>query len=785
VHPLLQELNEPQRVAATTTDGPVLILAGAGSGKTKALTHRLAYLVSEKHTAPSNILAVTFTNKAAGEMRGRVLTLLRQNPENRGFLPYVGTFHSICLRLLRREATEIGLAANFLIFDSGDSLSAIKRAMRTLGIDDKQLTPNLIHGLISSAKNELIGPAAYAKLASGKAQAAAAQVYPAYQTLLKEAGALDFDDLIYRTVEMFKTYPEILAKYQKQFEYIMVDEYQDTNHAQYQITKMLAQGHHNICVVGDDWQSIYSWRGANFQNILDFEKDYPDATVVKLEQNYRSTKRILDAAHAVIAKNRVRSDKKLWTDRGDGVGIGIVNVYNEIQEAETIIARVQELRISEKRELHDFAVLYRTNAQSRSLEEGFLRAGLPYKIVGGTRFYERKEIKDAIAYLRFIYQPDDSVSFGRIINLPPRGLGDVSLQRLDTWRRQQRVKIAGSAQDEAGEQASAGSDTGYREETGGVRSREEASSGANLGMRPMSLLEACRQADLIPGLQTRAVSSMQAFALLIDSLRAEAGKLAVGPLLDKAIKKSGYLTFLDDGSIQSADRIENVKELLSVATTYNELSLEAFLEEIALIADIDNYSQDSNAVTLMTLHAAKGLEFPVVFIPGAEEGIFPHSRALFDAEQMEEERRLCYVGMTRARERLYLLYANSRLLYGATNHNPPSRFLLEIPAELQDDGSEWSGAARGLTAAAAGHATGAGSWSPQPMYAGLPRTEEAAAAHREAMLGLDFAPGDRIRHAKFGEGIVSGVSGDEVTATFEGIGPKRLSLSFAPIEKVE
>ena len=748
MHPLLSELNEPQRIAAQTTEGPVLILAGAGSGKTKALTHRVAYLVAEKQIPPGNILAVTFTNKAAGEMRARVLTLLGQNPLARGYLPFVGTFHSICLRLLRLEATEIGLAPNFLIFDTGDSQSAIKRAMRTLAIDDKQLTPGLIQALISSAKNELIAPAAYAKLAQGKAQAAAAKVYPAYQSLLREAGALDFDDLIYNTVEMFRNHPDLLQKYQNLFRYVMVDEYQDTNHAQYQITKLLSAGHHNIAVVGDDWQSIYSWRGANFQNILDFEKDYPDATVIKLEQNYRSTKRILDAAHAVIAKNRVRSDKKLWTDRGDGVGIGVVNVYNEIQEAETIVARIQELRITEKRELHDFAVLYRTNAQSRSLEEGFLRAGLPYKIVGGTRFYERKEIKDAIAYLRYLYQPDDSVSFGRIINLPPRGLGDVSLQKVEAWRRGQPVRDSAE------------------------------------GLKPMSLLEACRQADRIPGLQTRAVNSLQSFALLIDGLRGEAQKLAVGPLLDLAIKRSGYLSFLDDGSIQSADRIENVKELLSVAETYNELSLEGFLEEIALIADIDNYSQESNAVTLMTLHAAKGLEFPVVFIPGAEEGIFPHSRALFDPDQMEEERRLCYVGMTRARERLYLLYANSRLLYGATNHNPPSRFLLEIPAELQDDGSEWSGAARGLTTAAAGHATGAGSWSPQPMHGTGAITEAQASAHREAMLGLDLSPGDRIRHAKFGEGIVSGVSGDEVTAAFEGLGSKRLSLSFAPIEKL-
>ncbi len=785
VHPLLAELNEPQAHAASTTEGPVLILAGAGSGKTKALTHRVAYLVAEKHVPPSDILAVTFTNKAAGEMRGRVLTLLGQNPLNRGYLPYVGTFHSICMRLLRREAAEIGLASNFLIFDSSDSGAAIKRVMKNLGFDDKVLTPGLIHGLISSAKNELLSPSAYAKLASGRAQDAAAKVYPAYQALLAEAGALDFDDLIYRTVEMFRKYPAILEKYQRQFAYIMVDEYQDTNHAQYQITKLLAASHHNICVVGDDWQSIYSWRGANFQNILDFEKDYPDATVIKLEQNYRSTKNILDAAHAVITKNLTRSDKKLWTEAGEGVGIGVINVYNEIQEAETIVARIRELRLTEKRELADFAVLYRTNAQSRSLEEGFLRAGLPYKIVGGTRFYERKEIKDALAYLRFVYQPDDPVSFGRIINLPARGLGDVSLQRLEAWRRTQKILIReeGSAENDSPEYGGAGSDTAPTEETDSVR-RLEGEPFAASPARVMSLLEACRQADKVPGLQTKAVNALQQFALLIDGLREKAKELPVGPLLDLVLKRSGYLTFLDDKSIQAADRIENVKELLSVAATYNELSLEGFLEEIALIADIDNYSQDSNAVTLMTLHAAKGLEFPVVFIPGAEEGIFPHSRSLFDAEQMEEERRLCYVGMTRARERLFLLYANSRLLYGATNHNPPSRFLLEIPAELQDSGSEWGSA---NTTAAAGHATGAGSWSPQPMFtsaAPAATTRASADAHREAMLGLDLAPGDRIRHAKFGDGIVSAVSGDEVTAAFEGIGAKRLSLSFAPIEKI-
>lgn len=728
--PLLEDLNPPQRTAAETVEGPVLILAGAGSGKTKALTHRIAYLAAEKHVPANQILAVTFTNKAAGEMRKRVLTLVRQNPESRTAFPFIGTFHSICMRLLRREHGEIGLSSNFIIFDSGDTVSAIKRAMRSQGISEKDFTPSLIQNLISSAKNELIGPKNYAELAQGRAQVAAAKIYPAYQKLLTEAGALDFDDLIFRTVQMFKQHPEILERYQEQFRYIMVDEYQDTNHAQYQIIKLLASKHKNICVVGDDWQSIYSWRGANFQNILSFEKDYPDAVVVKLEQNYRSTKNILDTAHAIISKNLVRSDKELWTDLGDGEGVGVVNVYNEIQEGETITSYVDELVRKDRRELSDFAVLYRTNAQSRSLEEAFLRANMPYKIVGGTRFYERKEIKDAMAYLRFVYQPDDMVSFGRIINLPPRGLGDKSLEHLEKFR------ITHS----------------------------------------LSQLEALKRSPEIAGLLPRATKAFQSFAALIESLRIEAIKSPVGELLDLVLKRSGYLAYLEDGSIQAADRIENVKELLSVAATYNELTLEGFLEEVALISDLDNYSQNSNAVTLMTLHAAKGLEFPVVFMPGMEEGIFPHSRSLFDAEQMEEERRLCYVGMTRAKERLFLLYSNSRLLYGATNHNPPSRFILEIPPEFQSATSDWNLATR---TASGGHGAGAGSWS-----VNLPTSRELADEHREELLGLDLKPGDRIEHTKFGEGIVSDINGDEVAATFAGYGAKRLSLSFAPIKKL-
>lgn len=734
---LLVELNEPQRLAAETTEGPVLILAGAGSGKTKALTHRIAYLVAERQVSPMNILAVTFTNKAAGEMRARVLSLLGKDPKSRTYLPFIGTFHSICLRLLRKEHAELGLASNFLVFDAADSQAAIKRAMRDLNIDDNQLKPNLIGNLISSAKNELIGPQNYSTLAQGKAQQAAAKVYPAYQAVLRRAGAMDFDDIIYETAQLFRKQPQVLAKYQNQFQYLMVDEYQDTNHAQYQVMKLLAATHQNICVVGDDWQSIYSWRGANFQNILDFEKDYPKAKVIKLEQNYRSTKNILDGAHSVITKNKVRSDKQLWTAAEGGAGITIANVYNEIQEGEVIVSRVKDLARDEHRELSDFAVLYRTNAQSRALEEAFLRAALPYKIVGGTRFYERREIKDAMAYLRFVYQPEDEISFGRIVNLPTRGLGNTSLDRFATWRRAEGLSLL--------------------ESLGKV---EPTSS----------------------GLQPRAATALQHFGQLITSLRTELDKKSVSELLEHILKRSGYLSFLDDGSVTAADRVENVKELLSVAQDYNELGLEGFLEEVALIADLDNYSESTNAVTLMTLHAAKGLEFPIVLMPGMEENIFPHSRALFDGEQMEEERRLCYVGMTRARERLIMLYANSRMLYGSTNHNPPSRFLLEIPANVQADGSEW-GAASAVGARAASHSSGAGSWSPSPML-GMPTTMHDAASHREELLGLKLEPGDRIEHPKFGEGIVAEVSGDEVSATFAGHGTKRLSLSFAPIKKV-
>jgi len=703
MHDLLKELNPPQREAATTTEGPVLMLAGAGSGKTKALTHRIAYLVAEKKVSPLNILAVTFTNKAAGEMRRRVLELLGKHPENRNYLPFMGTFHSICVRILRREAADLGLAPGFLIYDQQDSVAAVKAAMRELGISEKQFAPTMIQSLISSAKNELIDATQYKTMAYGPAQTTAASVYVVYRKLLKEAGAMDFDDLIFEVVKAFKKYPEIVRKYRDQFAYIMIDEYQDTNRAQYEFAKILATEHRNICVVGDDWQSIYSWRGANFQNILDFEKDYPDAAIIKLEQNYRSTKNILDAAHSIITKNEKRSHKELWTENDRGPAVAIEQVYNEIQEGEFIIREVNRLAVEERRELYDFAVLYRTNAQSRSLEEACLRGNLPYKIVGGTRFYERREIKDVMAYARFIYQPEDLISFNRIINLPSRGLGDKSLEKMIQYRNSQQLL----------------------------------------------LLDTLELASEVPGLTPKAVTAFETFALLIRGLKEPSEGMLTSQFLELVIKRSGYLDWLDDGSIQASERVENVKELLSVAQTYDEMGLEGFLEEIALISDIDNYSRDSNAVTLMTLHAAKGLEFPVVFMTGMEENVFPHSRTQFDQSELEEERRLCYVGMTRAKQRLYLLHATSRLLYGQTNHNPPSRFLLDIPRELTRD-----------------------------------QTAPEFKIPEQRIIPKDFKAGDKIRHDKFGDGIVVSVAGDELTAAFADLGIKRLSLSFAPIKKV-
>ncbi len=693
---LFKNLNEKQKEATEQTDGPLLILAGAGSGKTKTLTHRIAYLLDKKLATEWDILAVTFTNKAAGEMRARVAALMGENENNRSFMPFLGTFHSICVRILRDEADNIGLSRQFVIFDSGDSLQAIKRVMRNMGVDEKRFNPNAVKALISSAKNELVDSDSYPSLTSGPLQELAAEIYPSYQRLLSQAQALDFDDLLFMTVKTFEDNPKILKKWQDRFKYILVDEYQDTNHAQYQLVKLLADKHKNICVVGDDWQAIYSWRNANFRNILDFERDYPNAKVVKLEQNYRSTKPILEAAQSVISKNQNRSDKKLWTEVEAGRDVEVTQVDNELEEAESIIRYAK----STTRPLSDIAVLYRTNAQSRAIEEVCIRYGVAYQIVGGVRFYDRKEIKDILAYLRFIYQPNDRVSFERIINLPTRGIGDKSLGDFMSWQESRGISLGQALQDV-----------------------EECSS-----------------------LSPRAINAFNSFNRLISGAREQ--NLTPPELIEYLIKRSGYKEYIDDGSIQAAEKLENLDELVTVAKEFSDL--DTFLEDVALITDMDSLKEGQSAITLMTLHAAKGLEFPVVFIVGLEEGVFPHSRSLFDVEEMEEERRLMYVGMTRAQEELYLLHARSRMLYGQSNSNPPARFIAEI-------GSIGSGNSQDGLATA------------------------TLTANTIDSIDVD----DLVKHPVFGEGIVVAAEGDEVIVAFKKIGNKKLSLAYAPLERVE
>jgi DNA helicase-2/ATP-dependent DNA helicase PcrA len=719
---LLVGLNSEQRRAVVTTEGPLLIQAGAGSGKTKTLTHRIAYLIETRRATPFNILSVTFTNKAAREMRERVAQLVGQNADNRGFMPYMGTFHSICVRLLRQDGESAGIPRSFVIFDESDRQAAVKQVSKQLMLDEKAFPARLLSGLISSAKNELIGPAEYAETANSPAQHAAAQVFPLYERSLHDASALDFDDLIGRTVGMLKSQPALREKWQRQFKYIMIDEYQDTNAAQYSLVRLLTNDEKNIAVVGDDWQSIYSWRGADFRNILNFERDYKDCTVIKLEQNYRSSKHILEAAHSIITKNVQRSDKELWTEAGDGLPVQMLQLQTERAEGEAMIRRVRNGVDSGHRSYKDYAVLYRTNAQSRSVEEAFIHYSIPYRIVGGQRFYDRKEIKDVMAYIRLLYQPEDRISFERIANVPTRGLGAKSLESFFIWQRQ---------------------------------------SG-------MNLLDALTQVDTVTTLTPKARKALGDLGNILSSLRAIIEETTVAGLIDALLRRIDYLHYLDDKTPQGESRQENVKELLSVAQEYEAVGLDGFLEEVSLVSDLDSADFDGNAVTLMTLHAAKGLEFPVVFMPGMEESLFPHSRALYDQSEMEEERRLCYVGMTRAREELYMLYATSRMLYGTVQHNPPSRFLAEIDGDFQTD---------------SGSSVYESEYSNQPSP-GIFNSYQDPAPSNEPRYVPELNEGDGVRHQVFGLGTVVELDGDMATIYFKGKGPKKLNIAFAPLEKV-
>jgi DNA helicase-2/ATP-dependent DNA helicase PcrA len=709
-------LNEEQKRAAQTLDGPLLILAGAGSGKTKTLTHRMAYLISSGKADHANILAVTFTNKAAKEMRVRLSHLLGRNENDRIFMPYLGTFHSICVRLLRQDGEAVGISKNFIIFDDSDQQSAIKQAIKQLRVDDKTVTPRAVSSIISNNKNDLINPIQFSNLASGLIQKVTAQIYPIYEKILRDANALDFDDLISKTVELLANNSEIRDKWSGQFKYIMIDEYQDTNIAQYRLVKLLTNSNKNVAVVGDDWQSIYSWRGADFKNILNFEKDFKDVSIIKLEQNYRSTEAILDAAHAVIEKNTQRSAKRLWTAEKGGKPVHILQLINERAEAETVVNRIQTAVDAKIWSYQDYAVLYRTNAQSRAVEDVFVRYGIPYRIVGGPRFYDRKEIKDVMAYLRLVFQSEDKISFDRVVNVPARSIGSKSLQDFYSW----------------------------------------AASNNYLLDHALSIVQEH------PTLKSRAKQGFSDFYDILATTRELVDSIPLSNLLDGLIRRLDYINYLSDGTIQGDSRAENVKELLSVTKDYQDLGLDGFLEEVALVSDIDNRDVTNNAVTLMTLHAAKGLEFPIVFMVGMEESLFPHSRALYSQAEMEEERRLCYVGMTRAKRELYLTYATSRLLYGGLQHNIPSRFLSDINAITETDSIS----------------------NAQLWQTSLEQKNQKSINNMEPVYLPELFEGDIIRHKIFGEGRIVEVEGDNLIIYFKSRGSKKININFAPIEKI-
>ncbi len=714
---IIKGLNKEQREAVLTTEGPVLVIAGAGSGKTRLLTHRVAYLIKEKKVNPRNILAVTFTNKAAEEMKDRVKDLLSGNFYRE---PWMGTFHHVCVRILRMEIDKLGYKKSFVICDESDQLALVKKIMKEKEISAEQFNPRAMLAVISKAKGELQTVENYI---SGDSffERVVARVYESYQKTLKDNNSLDFDDILQKTVELFQKFPDILEKYQNIFRYILVDEYQDTNHAQYTLINFLAQKYRNLCVVGDDWQSIYSFRGADVRNILNFERDYPEARIIRLERNYRSTQKILDAAHGIISKNIHRKDKKLWTDKAGEHNIIVRKVSDEQEEAGFAVSEIQRIMKKENLSFNDFVILYRTNAQSRAIEEAFLEAALPYRVIGGVRFYERREIKDFLAYLKFILNPNDEISLERIINLPPRGIGAVTLGKWIRFARENNsdlISIVGDAY---------------------IHLEKAAYT------RP---------------LQQSKLDAIAKFSELISRLREEARRVPLTDLMDLALVETGYQKLLLSEGEAGQIRYENVRELFTVAEKYQEEKngLSLFLEEVALMASTDNIDPKSGAVHLMTLHAAKGLEFDTVFIAGMEEGLFPHSRSLIDEREMEEERRLAYVGITRAKKRVYLLWAETRNIFGSVRVNVASRFLDDIPAELKSSSSQGS------------------TLRNPPM-----RRRERSNLSEEIM---DFPDGQRVRHKTFGEGVVLSTEADIITIAFRKSGVKRISTKFAELERI-
>ncbi len=764
-------MNDKQAEAVQTTEGPLLIMAGAGSGKTRVLTHRIAYLIDEKFVNPWNILAITFTNKAAREMRERAMAL---NPATADTL--IATFHSMCVRILRREADHIGYNRNFTIIDPGEQRTLMKRILKNLNLDPKKWNERSILGTISNAKNDLLDEVAYDHQAGDMYTQIVSKCYKVYQEELRRSEAMDFDDLIMMTLRLFDQNPDVLAYYQQRYQYIHVDEYQDTNHAQYQLVKLLASRFKNICVVGDADQSIYGWRGADMQNILDFEKDYPEAKVVLLEENYRSTKKILQAANDVIQNNRNRRDKKLWTQNADGEQIVYYRANDERDEAIFVASTIDNLVRETGKNFKDFAVLYRTNAQSRTIEEALLKSNIPYTMVGGTKFYSRKEIRDVISYLNLIANTSDNISYERIINEPKRGVGPGTLEKIRLF-----------AYD-----------------------------------RQMSLLDASENIMLSP-IKGKAAQAIGDFAIFVLKLRDRLDNLTVTQLVEEVLDQSGYLEALQiQNTLESQARIENIEEFLSVTKNFDDNNTDGasdesgldklgrFLNDLALIADTDDGDQETAEVTLMTLHAAKGLEFPVVFLIGMEEGVFPLSRASEDQDELEEERRLAYVGITRAEEILFLTNANSRILYGKTNYNRPTRFLNEISTELL----QYQGLARPAnTSFSATYANsgarqfGQGMSLQQALQARKAQVQPDYTTSSKSKVqpfsknsggqpfgqnslqkaSVDWQIGDIAHHKKWGDGTVLAVSGtgktQELKINFPEVGLKKLLASLAPIEK--
>lgn len=712
---ILRGLNDRQREAVTCIDGPLLILAGAGSGKTRVLTNRAAYMIAAGGIAPWQILAVTFTNKAAAEMARRIEELLGYNPG-----VWVSTFHSAAVRILREDGGKLGLKRHFLIFDTPDQVALVKQCLHELNLDPRNFEPRALLEAIGQAKNELVAPTAFLEAATDFWHQQVGRVYRLYQEKLAANQALDFDDLIMQTVRLWQENKDILDKYQERFRYIMVDEYQDTNRAQYVLVRTLASKHRNLCVVGDDNQSIYGWRGADIRNILDFERDYPECRVVKLEQNYRSTSTILDAANHIIRHNISQKEKTLWTDKETGEPIGVYEAADERDEARFVAEEIHRRVRVDERQWSDFALLYRTNAQSRSFEEAFMTAGIPYRVVGTLRFYERREIKDVLAYLRVIFNPADRVSLLRIINVPKRGVGEASQARLAQWAESEGIDLYGGLARalESGVVSKKVGETLRALDEQFARWREEAESG-------------------------------------VDLVR----------FVKRVLEESGYLAELRaQRTAEAAGRLENVDEFINLVSEFQTMALGDFLERVALISDADTYREKDAAVTLMTLHAAKGLEFEVVFLVGMVEGVFPHARVMFEPEELEEERRLLYVGITRARSALYLAYPRIRSVYGRVEGAEPSRFLAEIPEALALDLRR------------------------RPVPRSRLDISPVPSAVPSAAPWSGLCVGDRVRHRAFGEGLIVSIKGDGAKATisvaFNGAGVKNLLAEYAPLERV-